>query len=308
MPFIESNINIQNVFAIVGQPAPAQGEAPRAYQTVATPGYFDAMQIPLRAGRRLEDRDGPDAPRVVVISETLARRYWSAAEDAIGHRLRFRFGGAVMEVEIVGIVASLRHDTLDGVVRDELFIPLAQVPFGSMTFVLRTAGDASALLEPTRAAIWSINPSQTIYRSATLDELVTKTVTPRRFALAVVLGFAGLALLLAVAGVYGVLSAMMTSRVREVGLRVALGASRWDIVRLVVVRGMLLTAIGLVLGLAGALGAGRLLRTFLFGVTPIDPVALTASGLIMFVAATMACYVPARKAAGADPVSVLRVE
>ena len=250
----------------------------------------------------------PTGARVAVISEAMARRYWTSLEDALGDRIRFRFSGTPTEVEVVGIVGSLRHETLDGNARDELFMPLAQRPFGSMTFVVRSAGDASGLLEPTRAAIWATNPSQTIYRSATLDELVAKTISPRRFALAVIIGFAGLALLLAVVGVYGVLSAIMTTRLREVGLRVALGASRWDIIQLVVGRGLLLTTAGLVIGLAGALGVGRLLQGFLFGITATDPVAVGASAGFMLLAALIACYLPARRAAGADPITVLRVE
>ncbi len=308
MPFIESNINIQNVFTIAGRVQPAEREAPRAHLSVATPGYFDAMRIPLKVGRLIDERDGPDRAPVAVISEAMARRYWPRIEDALGNRLRFRFSGTPTEVEIVGVVGSLRHETLDGDVRDELFMPLAQRPFGSMTFVVRSAGDASALLEPTRAAIWATSPNQTIYRTATLDELVANTVSPRRFALAVIVGFAGLALLLAVVGVYGVLSAMMTTRAREVGLRVALGASRWDIIQLVIGRGLVLTTVGLGIGLAGALGAGRLLRGFLFGVTPNDPVAMGASAGFMLVAALVACYLPARRAARADPANVLRAE
>ena len=186
MPFIESNINIQGVIAISGRPPTTEGEAPRAFLTVATPGYFDAMRIPLKKGRALSERDGPDSPRVVVISEGLADRYWPAGDDPVGDKVTFRISGAPMEAEIVGVVGSLRHDTLDQGAREELFVPLAQRPFGSMTFVIQSAGDASALLEPARAAIWAVNPSQTIYRSATLDELVQKTVSPRRFALAAV--------------------------------------------------------------------------------------------------------------------------
>jgi putative ABC transport system permease protein len=308
MPFIEANINIQNVFTIEGRPQPQQSEAPRASLTVATPGYFSAMRIPLKAGRLIDERDGSDHPRVAVITETMARRYWTGLDDALGHRLGFRFSGTLTEVEVVGVVGSLRHDTLDGDVRDEVFMPLAQRPFGSMTFVVRSAGDASSLLEPTRAAIWATNPDQTIYRSATLDELVAKTVSPRRFALAVIIGFAGLALLLAVVGVYGVLSAIMTARLREVGLRVALGASRWDIIQLVVGRGLVLTTLGLIIGLAGALGAGRLLRGFLFEITPADPLAVGASAGFMLLAGLVACYLPAHRAASADPVTVLRTE
>jgi putative ABC transport system permease protein len=308
MPFIESNINIQNVIAISGRTEPAQGEAPRAFLSVATPGYFDAMRIPLKAGRHLEARDGPDSKRVAVITDTLARRYWSSEADAIGDTLRFRFSGTLAAVEIVGVVASLRHDSLDRSPRDELFMPLAQMPFGSMTFVVRSAGDASSLIEPARAAIWAVNPAQTIYRTATLDELVRKTISPRRFALAVIIGFAGIALLLAIAGVYGVLSAMMTARLREVGLRVALGASRWDIVRLVLSRGLAMAAIGLALGLVGSLAAAQLLRSFLFGIKPADPTAIAVSAVVMTLAALTACYLPARRAASADPITVLRAE
>jgi putative ABC transport system permease protein len=276
--------------------------------TVATPAYFHAMRTPLKSGRYFDERDGATNARVGVISEAMARHYWPDGDDPVGDRVQFRFSGRPVEVEVVGVVGGLRHETLDREARDELFIPFAQQPYGSMTFVIRSATDASALQEPVRAAIWSINPNQTIYRSATLDELVQKTISPRRFALAVILGFAAVALLLAVAGVYSVLSAIMTTRLREVGLRVALGASRSDILRLVLGRGLAMTAVGLALGLLGSVGTGRLLRSFLFGVTPVDPVALTASAGVMMLAAVMACYLPARRAAGADPISVLRVD
>jgi putative ABC transport system permease protein len=306
MPFIESNINISNVFTIAGRAPATQGEAPRAFLSVATPGYFDAMRIPLLAGRGLDPRDGPDSARVAVISDALARKHWPSLDEAIGERLRFRFSGTPAEVEIVGVVASLRHDSLDRAAREELFMPLAQAPFGSMTFVIRTAGDAGALAEPVRAAIWSVNPAQTIYRAATLDQLVRNTVTPRRFALSVILAFALVALLLAVAGVYGVLSAIMTTRLREVGLRVALGANRRDILRLVLGRGVAMAGVGLLIGLAGSLGTAQLLRSFLFGVTPTDPLAMAGAAALMSLAAFAACYLPARRAAAADPVTVLR--
>jgi putative ABC transport system permease protein len=308
MPFIESNINIEDTFTIVGRPDPADGAAPRAHLTIAAPGYFDAMAIPLKGGRYLDHRDGQGSPDVAVISDSLARRYWNSPESPIGQRLRFRFSGSPREVEVVGVVGSLRHDALDRGIRDEIFMPLAQLPFGSMTFVLRAVGQASALAEPTRQAIWAVSPQQTIYRTATLDELVEKTLSPRRFTLALILSFAAVALLLAVAGVYSVLTAVMHARLREMGLRVALGASDWDIVHLVVGRGLLMSGVGIGIGLAGALGAGRLLRSFLFEVSPLDPLALAGSAALMLLAAVSACYVPARRAAAADPVSVLRAE
>lgn len=308
MPFIEANINIETVFAIAGRPPVTEGEAPRSHLTVATPSYFDVMRIPLKAGRNLATTDGPTSAPVVVISESLARRYWSDEGGPVGERLHFRLGGVMTEAEVVGVVGSVQHERLDREMRDEIFIPLAQRPFGSMTFVGRAAGDASALIEPARATIWEVSPNQTIYRTATLDELVSKTVSPRRFALAVALGFAAVALLLAIAGVYGVLTAIMNARLREVGLRVALGASRWDIVSLVVGRGLLLTASGLAIGLAAALGVGRALRSFLFGITPTDPLTILASAAMITLAALIACYLPARRAAEADPVAVLRAE
>ena len=266
------------------------------------------MRIPVLAGRTLDDRDGAISKPVTVVSDTFARRHWPSEQAALGQKLRLRFTGTPLEVEIVGVVASLRHDALDQAARPELFLPFEQVPFGSMTFVVRSATDATTLLEPVRAAIWSVDPGQTIYRSATLDELVTKTVSPRRFALGIIVGFAAISLFLAVVGVYGVLNAIIAARLREVGVRVALGASRGDILRLVVGRGLAMTAIGLVMGVAGALGAGRLLQSFLFGITPQDPIVISGSSVVMLAAALAACYFPARRAASADPITVLRVE
>jgi predicted permease len=308
MPFIESNINISNTIVIGGRAVPATGEAPRAFLSVATPGYFEALRIPLKAGRLLEERDGPDSKRVAVITEGLARRHWSTLEEPLGQTLEFRFTGTLTKVEIVGVVASLRHDSLDRASREELFMPHAQMPFGSMTFVVQAAGDASALLAPVQAAIWDINPAQSIYRLATLDELVNNTVSPRRFALIVIIAFAGVALLLAIGGVYGVLSAITTARLREVGVRVALGASGWDIVRWVLGRGLTMAGVGLAVGLAASLGAAQLLRSFLFQIAPVDPAAFAAGSAMMLLAAIAACYLPARRAANADPVTVLRTE
>ncbi|MGQ0733023.1 MAG: ABC transporter permease [Acidobacteriota bacterium] len=308
MPFIESNINVQGVLTFPGRPAATDGEAARAYLSVATPGYFEAMRIPLQAGRHLDSRDGSSTKRVAVITETLARRYWAGSDDALGDTVRLRFSGTPTEVEIVGIVSSLRHDGLDSGPRDELFMPLAQMPFGSMTFVVLSAGNASALLGPVRDAIWTINPAQSIYRSATLEELVGNTVSPRRSALGIIVGFALVSLLLAVGGVYGVLSAVMTSRLREVGLRIALGATGWDIAGWVVGRGLLMCGLGSALGLAGAFGAGQLLRRSLFQTAPTDPVALVGAATVMMLAGLAACVGPARRAAAADPITILRAE
>jgi predicted permease len=308
MPFIEANINIEGLFSIAGRPQPPDGSAPRAHLTVATPGYFRAMQIPLVAGRYFDDSDRAETRPVALISETLARRHWPPGDDPLGDRVRTQVSGRSLEAEIVGIVGSLRHDALDSGPRGEIFLPFAQRPFGSMTFVVRTADNASALLEEVRAAIWSANPSQPIYRSATLDELVDRTLTPRRFALSIAMGFAGIALLLAVAGVYGVLTAVLAGRLRELGIRVALGAGRRQIIGLVVGRALGLAGAGLAIGMAGSLVTGRLLQSVLFDTRPGDPATLAAAAGAMLVAIGLATVGPARRAVSTDPVVVLRVE
>jgi putative ABC transport system permease protein len=307
MPFIESNIDIQGVFRVVGRPAPAPGEEPRSSFNVATPGYFAAMRIRLVRGRHLDARDGPDAPRVAVISDALAAKYWRD-DDPIGDRVAFRSSGQPIEAEIVGVTGSTRHDGLDQQPRMELFLPHAQAPSGSMTLVARTSLDPRMLIEPAKAAVWEIDPRQTFYRTATLDELVGRTLVTRRFALVVLTGFALLALLLAAAGLYGVLSSIASQYRREIGVRLALGARWADIVRLLLARGLAVATTGVAVGLIAVAGGARLLRSFLFSVAPTDPLALSGAALVMLLVAGFACYLPARRAAAADPVEVLRAE
>lgn len=307
MPFIESNIDIQGIFRVAGRPTPPQGEEPRGSFNVATPGYFEAMRIPLLRGRHLEPRDGPDAPRVAVISDALAARYWPNA-DPLGTRVALRYNGQLLDVEVVGVVGSTRHEGLAEPPRPEIFLPHAQTPSGSMTLVARTRMDPRLLIEPAKAAVWEIDPRQTFYRTATLDELVGRTLATRRFALIVLTGFAMLAMLLAAAGLYGVLSSIASQYRREIGVRMALGARAIDIIRLIVARGLAVAVGGVAVGLVGVAGGARLLRSFLFSVAPTDPVAIGAAAALMLLVTSVACYLPARRAAGADPVEVLRSE
>lgn len=307
MPFIESNIDMRGVFQVVGRPAPAAGEEPRSSFNVTTPGYFTAMRIPLVRGRLLDGRDGPEAPRVAVISDALASRYWRDG-DPIGDRIAFRYSGQPIEAEIVGVTGATRHDGLDQQPRTEVFLPHAQTPTGSMTLVARTSLDPRLLIEPAKAAVWTIDPLQTFYRTATLDELVDRTLVTRRFALIVLTGFSLLALLLAAAGLYGVLSSIASQYRREIGVRLALGARWVDIVRLLLARGLAIAGVGVVVGLVIAAGGARLLRGFLFDIAPTDPLALGSAAALMLMVAAIACYLPARRAANADPVEVLRVE
>ena len=177
--------------------------------------------------------------------------------------------------------AAQRHEKLDEAPRAEILIPFAQSPSGSMTVVARTSMDPRTLIATAQAEIWTIDPLQTFYRTATLDELVGRTLTTRRFALVVLTGFAALALLLAAAGLYGVLSTIASQYRREIGVRMALGAAWLDILRLVVARGLGVAAAGVAVGLVGVIGASRVLEGFLFSVAPTDPLAIGGAALLM---------------------------
>ncbi len=307
MPFIESNIDIQAQMRLVDQPPPQPGEEIRASYNVASPGYFAVMGLRPLKGRLFDDRDGATTPRVVVVSETFAARYLPDV-DPIGQRLEVLRQGKPVSTEIVGVVPSARHERLDQAARAEVLFPFVQAPTGSMTLVARTTVDPATLVETTKREIWAIDPLQTFYRTATLEELIDRTLITRRFALIVLSGFAALALLLAGAGLYGVLSTIVSQYRREIGLRMALGAAWLDILQLVVKRGLVVSAVGVAVGLAGVLGGARLLRGFLFSVTPNDPVAIGGAALLMLTIAAVACYIPARRAASEDPVQALRVE
>jgi putative ABC transport system permease protein len=307
MPFIESNVDIQSAVRLVDQPAPAPGEEIRSSINIVSPNYFSVMDVRLLDGRLLDDRDGPEAPRVVLVSDAFVQRYLKGITP-IGQRIEFRSSGTVAQAQVVGVVRSLRHDRLDAAPRAEILIPFAQSPTGTITLVARTTLDPRTLIESGKAAVWSVDPMQTFYRTATLDELVDRTLITRRFALIVLTGFAALALLLAAAGLYGVLSAIVSQYRREIGVRMALGAAWLDILRLVVARGLAVSAVGVAVGLVGVLGGARLLKSFLFSVAPTDPIAIGSAAILMLIIAAVACYIPARRAAGDDPVQALRVE
>ena len=177
-----------------------------------------------------------------------------------------------------------------------------------MTLVARTSVDPATMIDMAKREVWTIDPMQTFYRTATLEELVDRTLITRRFALMVLTGFAALALLLAAAGLYGVLSTIASQYRKEIGVRMALGAAWLDILKLVVMRGLVVSAIGVAAGLVGVLGGARLLRGFLFSVTPTDPIAIGGAAMLMLLISAVACYIPARRAAGEDPVQALRVD
>lgn len=307
MPFIESNVDIRAAVRLVDQPAPPAGEEIRSSINIVSPGYFAAMGVRLIDGRLLDSRDGVEAPRAVIVSEAFVSRYLVGI-NPIGQRLEFRNAGKPTLAQIVGVVGSLRHERLDAAPRAEILSSFAQSPSGTITIVAKTAVDPSTLIESAKQQVWSVDPLQTFYRTATLDELVARTLTTRRFTLIVLTGFSGLAILLAAAGLYGVLSAIVAQYRREIGVRMALGAAWLDILQLVVKRGLAVSAIGVGVGLAGFIGSARVLRGFLFSVTPTDPIAIGGAALLMLTIAAIACYIPAWRAASEDPMQALRVD
>jgi putative ABC transport system permease protein len=265
------------------------------------------MTIPLREGRLIAPSDTQHAQPVAVISDALRRREWPS-ESPVGRRIRVRWEGKPLDVEVVGVVGQIRHDGLDRPARPEVFVPLAQVPFASMTYVARGAGDPAALLAAIKREVWAVDGQQTFYDVATVEGLVDASVVKQRFSTTLMSAVAVLALVLCSAGVYGLISFTTLQRTREIGVRMALGADggtiRWMILR----EGSALIAGGIAIGLAGAAGASRLMQSLLFEIGPGDALTFSAVSLIIAAAGLAACYLPARRATRVDPLVALRVD
>jgi putative ABC transport system permease protein len=307
MPFANANIDIRSPFEVVGRP-PDSASPPRGvYVTIATAGFFRAMSIPLREGRLFEPADGERAPRVALISDSLRRREWGDASP-LGQRIRVDLFGQAVEPEIVGVVSQIRHDALDGPSRPEVFVPFDQVPYASMTYVLRGQGDPAATIAAAKQAVWAVDPLQAFYETGEVEAMIDASVVRQRFSTTLVSAFAAVALLLCAIGIYGVISFATAQRTREIGVRMALGADASAIRRMVLGEGGRVVAVGLAGGLAGAALATRYLRTLLFEVSAIDPLTMGVVAVLLGVVALLACYVPARRATRVDPLTALRVE
>lgn len=307
MPFIESNINVESALRIEGRPAPAAGDEPSTFVNIATTGYFEAMRIPVERGRLFTADDRVGTRPVALVNEALARRYWPGT-NPVGQRITVQMSGRPWQAEVVGVVGAVRHDGLDGPPRPEAFFPHSQQPSGSMTIVMRGSGDARALLESAKRQVWAVDPLQAFYRTATLDELLSLSTAGRRFSVVLLAALAGVALALSVVGVYALVAFSTRSRAREIGVRMAMGATRSQIVRLVVGETARLVAAGLAFGLVAALGFGRLLQSLLFDVTPGDPLTIAGVAALLAAVTLAASLAPARRATRVDPSAVLRAE
>jgi putative ABC transport system permease protein len=290
-------------FSVEGRPPEIRSRQPMAELRYVTPGYFRAFGIPLRKGRSLTDYDNSEAMRVVLINEALARQYFPN-EDPVGKRTN--------RGTIVGVVGDVRQFGLDRPAAPEIYYPIAQnysqrSEYG-MSLVVSGQVAPEALVSAIRAAIHEVNPNQAVFDIKTMQRVIADSLSNLNLYLWLIGLFAGLALLLAVAGVYGVISYAVTSRTHEFGIRVALGADTGRVLRLVLGHGAWLVGLGLALGVGGALALTRLLRTLLFGVTPTDPATFTAMAALLAVVAMLACLAPAYRATKVDPAIALRHE
>jgi putative ABC transport system permease protein len=274
-----------------------------------SPGYFQAMGIPLKEGRDFSQTDNQkDAPCVRIVNEAMARRYWSG-EDPVGKQVPGACRNNAPAL-IVGLVADSKWDSVDSQVDPEIFVPYAQIPFASflVTFAIRTASNPTDVAAAVRRAIWEVDQGQPVIQVRTMQDVVLESLW-RQHLSATMLGiFAAFAVLLAAVGIYGVFSYSVTQRTHEIGIRTALGASREDILRMVVREGLLLTATGVGAGIVAALALTRLLASLLYGVRPRDPLTFVALSLLLTAVAVLASYFPARRATKVDPIEALRYE
>ncbi len=282
------------------------------FRYAVSPGYFDAMHIPLRRGRVLDERDRAGAPVAVLISESFAKRKFPH-QDPLGQRVRIGpdigHANAPWDV-IVGVVGDVKQTSLALSEPDAFYTTPAQWSWvdNVQSLVVRTRGDAAALAPAVRSAIWSVDKDQPIVRVATMESLLAASEAQRRFALILFEAFALVALLLAATGMYGVLAGSVTERMREIGIRAALGASRRNILGLVVRQGMVLTAVGIAIGLMGAAAASQALTTLLFGISPLDLITYLGVVALLGAVSVFACGAPAWRAAQVDPSITLRAE
>jgi putative ABC transport system permease protein len=293
-------------FTVVGVPVDSS-RAPEVHVSVATAGFFHTLDIPLRSGRLFQASDAPGSPPVVLINETLARRFFPGT-NPLGRRMRLTFFGQTVEREVIGIVGDVRRHALSQSARPAVYVPHPQVPVGATGWVLRTAGDPEAVLDAARRTVWSLSASMPISLTTTMERLVGDAVRSRRFLLVFLTGFAVIALVLAATGIFGVISYSMAERTREIGVRMAFGADRGRVLAMVLKDAGRLAIIGIAIGVAGAVAATRVLRGMLHGVTPLDPATFGAVIGLLAAVALAATLLPARRAARLDPVDALRSE
>jgi putative ABC transport system permease protein len=296
-----SGMNVGMGVLIEGQPPPRPGEIPIVFARVVDRRYFQAMQVPLKRGHLFTEQDA-GAPRVAVVNETMARRFWPG-QDAVGKR----FGNGRDWITVVGVVGDVKHMSLAQAPDAEYFEPYPQSPRSEMVLAVRTTSDPMRLAPALRGAVLELDRDQPVSRVAAMSQRLSDSIAPQRFATLLLGIFALVALALAAVGIYGVISFSVTRRTHEIGVRLALGAHRNDVLRMVVLQAVTLALVGVAIGVAGGLALTRVLGTLLYGVSATDPAIFAAVSLLLTLVAALASWLPARRAARVDPIVALRV-
>lgn len=293
-------------YEVVGHPIPPRGEEPVCDVRVATNGYFKALGIPLLRGRWFNEDDQNDIKTRVIVNEAMARRHWPN-EDPIGKRIKISWNDT-REDEIIGVVGDVRHAGLDTEPRAMNYWPYRRFSYPSMTLATKTSGDPTSSVNAIASIVRNLDPLLAISDVRTMEQVVDDSVAQRRVTMLMLAIFAGAALVLAAVGIYGVIAYSVTQRTQEIGIRMALGARHQDVLRMVVGNAMLLTGIGIAIGVAGGLLLTRLMRELLFQVRPADPMTFVSVAAVLAAVAFVASFFPGRRAASVDPLIALRTE
>jgi putative ABC transport system permease protein len=303
LPLRGDSFNVGRSVIPEGRPM-TPDEQSNAQHLPVTPDYFQTLQIPLKAGRLFTDQDTLQSTKVAIVNETMARALWPN-ENPIGRRFTV-WRDEKFPREVVGVVGDTKS-SLDKEAGHQMYVPYAQDPnWGSLSLVVRTAGEPTALAGSVREAIRAVDRGVPNYNLKTMNDVVLTSAAPRRVPMLLLSAFAGVAMLLAMLGIYGVTSYYVTQRTHEIGVRMALGAQILDVLKLVLQRAMLLALIGIGIGVAGAFAVTRYLTSLLFGVKPIDTLTFVAVAVVLAIVVFIACLVPARRAAKIDPLEALR--
>ena len=294
---------------IEGRPAPRPGEEIIITTRIVSPKFFETMGMRLLKGRTLTDQDKPNTPVAVVISEGMANRYWPG-EDPIGKRLSPGTPERPEDwLQIVGVVNDVRQFQLDAEPKPQMYLHYAQMGFFDVRdLVVKTEVDPASLAATVRRTVWEIDKDQPVSNISTMNEILGESIARQRFSMLLLAIFAGVAMLLAAVGIYGVMSYSVAQRRSEIGLRMALGAQKLDVLKLTVGQGLKLVLIGIGIGLVGAFLLTRLMSSLLFGVTATDPLTFVSISAILIGVACLASYIPARRATKVDPLIALRYE
>ena len=307
-PLPLSNSNASNSVLVEGAPVVALADRPSVGVRVITPGYFQTMSIPILKGRTFTEQDRENTPNVIIVNEALARRHWPN-QDAIGKRLGFEEDpGKQVWREVVGVAGNVKHKALETEVIPEVYFPYQQLPGNFMNLVVHTASDPVSMIPEIRNQVLSIDKDQPVSDIMTMEQRLAKSVASSRFVMLLLGSFSVLAVGLAAVGIYGVMAYLVTQRTQEIGVRMALGAQKHDVLNLVVRKGMALAIIGTAIGLVASLALTRLMRSLLFEVTPTDWFTFVIAAMVLLTVALLASYIPARRATKVDPLTALRYE